>query len=271
MEYLETIGKYYSEVLETRNDTFRPHIHDDLEIVYILTGERTVLIDSHEYPEPTGSLTLVFPFQLHGYLGGSGQHNVICVNPQYLFGYCDILLSCIPSEPVLRADMLPERAAKLLSVLMDTTRPKDQTQANALITALLAELFEPLGLRQRGDCSMSNEILPIVSKHCRESAFSLTALSKMTGIGERTLSDYFTKSFGMSFGSFIRKYRVNLACSMLREAGRPTMTEIAFDCGFSSVRTFNRCFREEYGMSPTDFSGIDRHISQNGETTTSDP
>ena len=70
----------------------------------------------------------------------------------------------------------------------------------------------------------------------------------------------------MSFGNFIRKYRLNLACSLLRGPQRVTVTEIAYDCGFSSVRTFNRCFREEYGMSPSRFSEIDCQTPENGET-----
>ena len=56
------------------------------------------------------------------------------------------------------------------------------------------------------------------------------------------------------------------ACSLLRGPQRVTVTEIAYDCGFSSVRTFNRCFREEYGMSPSRFSEIDCQTPENGET-----
>ena len=266
-EYIEPIRKNYSEVFGMQNEDFPVHIHDDIEIVYILSGDRTAIIESREYHEPEGSLTVIFPFQRHGYRAlNGGQHNVICVDPQYLFGYSDRLFSFIPSMPVLRADELGERAAALLSVIMDRSRPRDKVQTNALITALLPELFAPLGLRQRAECSLSGEILPIVMEHCRESSFSLLALSRFTGIGERTLSDFFSGSFGMSFGNFIRKYRLNLACSLLRGSPGMTMTEIAYDCGFSSVRTFNRCFREEYGMSPTRFSEIDRQTPENGET-----
>lgn len=266
-EYIEPICKNYSEIFGICNNDFPVHIHDDIEIVHILSGDRMAIIESREYYEPEGSLTVIFPFQRHGYrtLNG-GQHNVICIDPQYLFGYSERLFSFMPSDPVLRADELGERAAALLSVIMDRSRPRDKVQTNALITALLPELFGPLGLRQRADFSLSGEILPLVMEHCREPSFSLLALSRFTGIGERTLSGFFSKSFGMSFGNFIRKYRLNLACSLLRGPQRVTVTEIAYDCGFSSVRTFNRCFREEYGMSPSRFSEIDCQTPENGET-----
>ncbi|MFQ9149202.1 MAG: hypothetical protein ACLR5G_13510 [Eubacteriales bacterium] len=41
------------------------------------------IIESREYYEPEGSLTVIFPFQRHGYrtLNG-GQHNVICIDPR---------------------------------------------------------------------------------------------------------------------------------------------------------------------------------------------
>ena len=178
-EYIEPICKNYSEIFGICNNDFPVHIHDDIEIVHILSGDRMAIIESREYYEPEGSLTVIFPFQRHGYrtLNG-GQHNVICIDPQYLFGYSERLFSFMPSDPVLRADELGERAAALLSVIMDRSRPRDKVQTNALITALLPELFGPLGLRQRADFSLSGEILPLVMEHCREPSFSLLALSR---------------------------------------------------------------------------------------------
>ena len=58
--------------------------------------------------------------------------------------------------------------------------------------------------------------------------------------------------------SFIRKYRIDTAAQLLRSGKRVRITDLAYDCGFSSIRTFNRCFQAEYRMSPVEYSKNDR-------------
>ena len=48
----------------------------------------------------------------------------------------------------------------------------------------------------------------------------------------------------------IRNMQVDRAVTML-ETGTKTVTEIAAECGFSSLRSFNRVFYEAMGETPT--------------------
>ncbi len=47
------------------------------------------------------------------------------------------------------------------------------------------------------------------------------------------------------------------ATQLLTETDEP-IEQIAFDSGFNNRRTFNRIFRDEYGMSPSDFRRASR-------------
>ena len=97
----------------------------------------------------------------------------------------------------------------------------------------------------------------LLAAHILDSGFTQEKLARITGISERILYDFFTDSFGMSFSAFIRKYRVDTAAQVLRSGKDISITELAYDCGFSSIRTFNRCFRAEYGMSPVEYAKND--------------
>ena len=56
---------------------------------------------------------------------------------------------------------------------------------------------------------------------------------------------------GIGFSDFINTLRVEHACELL-EKGR-SITDVAFASGFSSIRSFNRLFSRNMGMTPTEF------------------
>ena len=49
--------------------------------------------------------------------------------------------------------------------------------------------------------------------------------------------------------------RVEKAADLLRTSN-DKITDIAFNCGFNNVRTFNRVFKEMTGYTPTEFSAM---------------
>ncbi len=65
---------------------------------------------------------------------------------------------------------------------------------------------------------------------------------------------YFSRFFrgmtGMSFPAYLNSIRVSRAEELIRSTNR-TMLDIALECGFSNVRTFNRVFRQFHGTPPT--------------------
>lgn len=64
-------------------------------------------------------------------------------------------------------------------------------------------------------------------------------------------------SGGQTFLQFVNGYRLARATQLLTETDEP-IEQIAFDSGFNNRRTFNRVFRDEYEMSPSDFRRASR-------------
>lgn len=52
---------------------------------------------------------------------------------------------------------------------------------------------------------------------------------------------------------YLNDIRLEKASQQLTQATEKNITEIAFDCGFSSNQYFTRVFKERYGMSPLRF------------------
>ena len=56
----------------------------------------------------------------------------------------------------------------------------------------------------------------------------------------------------MDFASFVNKYRIQFACELPKNSDED-VTQIAMKCGFSTIRNFNRVFKNETGQTPKDY------------------
>ena len=82
---------------------------------------------------------------------------------------------------------------------------------------------------------------------------SLEAIAKVAHFSVYHFHRIFKGVVGETPNQFIRRRRVEKAASML--TGNPTksITEIAFDCGFSGSATFARFFKETFGVSASEW------------------
>ncbi len=66
-------------------------------------------------------------------------------------------------------------------------------------------------------------------------------------------------SGGLSFQQFLTTYRVNHATRLLAETN-DSIEQVAFASGFNSRQVFARAFRNQYGLSPSDFRQAHHHL-----------
>ena len=56
----------------------------------------------------------------------------------------------------------------------------------------------------------------------------------------------------MSPVEFLRSMRLKKSHRMITEQLDTSISEIASACGFSTLRYFSKCFKEEYGVAPSE-------------------
>jgi len=66
-----------------------------------------------------------------------------------------------------------------------------------------------------------------------------------------TLEDVIEQT-GVNYVRYLNITRVSQAAEQLSNGGK-SITQIAMDCGFNSVRSFNRTFKEIMGCTPSDY------------------
>lgn len=80
----------------------------------------------------------------------------------------------------------------------------------------------------------------------------LEELAKVACFSEFHFHRIFSTVSGETVSNFTNRLRLEKAARLLRYS-RQTLTNIAFDCGFSSSATFSRAFRSGYDTSPSQF------------------
>lgn len=109
--------------------------------------------------------------------------------------------------------------------------------------------------------SISNDIHPII----RESItymlanptenITLDILSKKFGVSKTYFSHLFHDNTGVSFKQYQITLRIEYAKRMLEEQELPIIN-ISYECGFNTQSHFNRIFKNEVGMAPSEYRAL---------------
>lgn len=80
---------------------------------------------------------------------------------------------------------------------------------------------------------------------------SIADIARQLHVSKRHLERLFRKHVGVSLQAFARKLRLDYGMWRL-VSSKDTISEIADNCGFSDASHFIRCFRLQYGRSPSE-------------------
>lgn len=90
----------------------------------------------------------------------------------------------------------------------------------------------------------------------RSAGLTIARLAEQLGTPEHRLRALINRRLGYrNFSAYLNRHRIDEAQAILADSARvdlPVLT-IAMDLGYNSLPTFNRAFRSETGMTPTDF------------------
>ena len=96
------------------------------------------------------------------------------------------------------------------------------------------------------------DIVNFISENFHVSEMSLSYLEKKLRISEAKISLLFSEHSADNFRTYVNKKRLEKSIELLRDS-KASVSEIALSVGFDYVQSFNRVFKKEYGMTPTEF------------------
>ena len=97
-------------------------------------------------------------------------------------------------------------------------------------------------------------MIQYIQTHYMDS-ISLADIASAINISKNTAIRYFNAHIGMAPVDYLIKYRMGLACKMLRETS-DKISHIAKSVGYENTGYFCRLFRKHTGLSPKEYRRI---------------
>lgn len=105
------------------------------------------------------------------------------------------------------------------------------------------------------DQKFHNRVVGLVEDNLSNEMFSVELLGKSMSMSERQLRRKFQALYDLSPNQFLRRARIERA-KLLLEKQTGSISEIAYTVGFSNVSYFAKCFKDQYGVSPSEFMNV---------------
>lgn len=102
------------------------------------------------------------------------------------------------------------------------------------------------------DEAFLNRAREIVEEHIDDGMFGVQELASELGLSARQLQRRLRDTLDRSPVEFIRTLRLQRAAQLL-EAEYGNVSEVAYSVGFTSLSYFAKCFREQFGSSPSEY------------------
>ncbi|MGY1553145.1 AraC family transcriptional regulator [Microbacterium sp. A588] len=80
----------------------------------------------------------------------------------------------------------------------------------------------------------------------------LSVAASIANMSESAFSRYFKKASGQTFSDMVKRLRLTQACRLLEHTDA-TVAQIAQSVGYTNLSNFNRRFRDEYEMTPSEY------------------
>jgi signal transduction histidine kinase/ligand-binding sensor domain-containing protein/DNA-binding response OmpR family regulator len=103
------------------------------------------------------------------------------------------------------------------------------------------------------DEQFMNRIMMVVDEHLAEEEFSIEEFGKDVGMSRSQMHRKLKALTGKSASVYLRTVRLAKAKQMIEEK-KGTISEISYWVGFASPAYFSRCFKDEFGFTPSEVS-----------------
>ena len=240
-----TNGIYHQH---NKNLAFSRHLHDSFELVYVCEGDVEITVDGKAFPVAAGQSILIFPNQIHSARTLSQSRTYLCVFQNSLVGEFSRTAKVTAAQnPVFD---LPDPSLVDRLERADASRYLLKSCLYEMI-ALFERTHEAYLPRNNKPLEHVGKILTFIAKHYAE-PITMQDAAREIGYDYHYLSNLLQKSLHTTFRMLLNEYRISHARNLLL-TGEGTIASVAVECGYDSLCSFNRNFKEITGTTPTEY------------------
>ncbi|NJP40583.1 AraC family transcriptional regulator [Oscillospiraceae bacterium HV4-5-C5C] len=260
------------------------HWHNACEVIMPLRGPYTVACQNKIIQMSQGDILWIGAGVLHQiYLPETddGERMLVLYDPRVFNEFPELSAVAVFSEPAVLVSRAtePQLRQRLQDILLDALQTEfergyfknimiyaDMMKINALIFSHLiagqasrsksepgADKPQPT-LWEAGHMSMIYHSCGYIRQHFAE-PLTLEQVAEQTGFSKYYFSRLFKLYTQMSFLEFLNRCRISEAEKCLTDPEQ-TVTAAALACGFNSLSTFNRVFKQVKNCTPAEYQKV---------------
>lgn len=250
-------------------EEYPTHWHNAVEIIIPLHNGFTVTSGGIDYHLNEKEIIVIPPGELHSMPAQDGRRiifqcdNSVISDVPSLESIMPVFSSAVHITPAMSKDLYVLARKNILDIYTEyySKAPMTDVRIYMYLLTLLTAVREFQLLKAEENVSANavsadeSRKFGLVTKYINQNymyELPLEKLASIAGYSKYHFSRIFKEYNGMSYIQYINSKRIKAAERLMADSSLP-ITEVAMQCGFSSLTTFNRAFRKAKGCTPTEF------------------
>ena len=239
-----------------QNDKGTFHFHSQIELYFVDSGEMEVTVGDQQRVLSGGEMSVALSYDPHAYRTPTASTSSVLIIPPYV---CEEFVAAMRCKRVSHPFITDKDAVRRIREHYTAITGGGCNEIEQLghIYVILGIVMDHIGPQEAApsmETELSSRILFYLNEHYREE-LSLSALATAFGYSPSYLSRYFKDRFHIGLKQYVTVLRLKNAVLLMHEQ-RHSITYCALESGFTSMRTFYRAFREEFGCAPQEYRNI---------------
>lgn len=252
----EILGYYYQ--VRNANYVFPGEKHEFWELTFIDNGELETTVDGETYKLDEMDLILYSPGQYHTQKTGDAKS---C-------SYLTLLFDMVAPDPFLLTNRVYHAHRDIHTALNNFIKISSNAMLydSELMLCYLKELIikilqydflesSPIAstpMQQRFENELLNEIVIYINENIYEQ-LTIEEICLKFSISRSSLQTLFKNNLSVAPKQYISDLKLNKSKLLIKESIY-TISEISSMLGFTSIHYFSRKFKQQFGITPTDYA-----------------
>lgn len=253
-EKLNSEQGLYFRIMLAENLTFPPHLHKAIELIYVLEGSNEITINDNRTLLHPGQLMVMMSNHIHSYVTEKSSKAIILIfDPELMAEYFVSKEGKTIANPCITISKNSEIPVILNQLLHEHANSNNTLIIKGLLYILFGNLNELLHFTnsvQANDHTIQ-KLIAYLDEHYSEQ-ITLELLAKNLCLSKFYVSRLLNQRIKCSLKDYVNRIRINKALWLLTET-KQSITEISYECGYDSVRSFNRVFKQIMRATPTEY------------------
>lgn len=228
-----------------------PHWHYETELVSCISGSAIIQLDGQRYTLDAGKSVFIRGESVHSITGSQDSKIIVAQYERSLWP--DSTSYMLPQPVFLDRYDTYARMDEIYREIKNAM-PFYGEKTNAAMIQLVADILrgEPHAkseTEKKKVMARYSELLAAIEHSIADISFEDAA--SFMNMSTAYFSRFFKKVSGMTFSRYLNVIRVGKAIELLSSAPDIAMGTVVMECGFNTIRSFNRVFKDITGYAPS--------------------